>query len=117
MSKDEVFEELIQTIERGAIDNTAYISNVELFVRRWREQYYKNTSLRYNFTRWMFRTFQVISKTKARKYNLYCYRNVHGDEVNYLNCRSIWKDNKGREYRVKELIRQEDYYLQQKIKR
>jgi hypothetical protein len=29
---------------------------------------------------------------------------IDGDEINYLNCRSIWVDNKGREYRVHQLM-------------
>lgn len=29
--------------------------------------------------------------------------NVWGDEINRLNCRSIWRDNKNRWWRVKQL--------------
>ena len=28
---------------------------------------------------------------------------IHGDEINYVNCRSLWKDSKGRIYRVEHL--------------
>lgn len=49
------------------------------------------------------RNFKVISNKKAKEINLKWYRNVFGDEINHLNCRSIWIDRKGRRYRVKYL--------------
>lgn len=47
--------------------------------------------------------FKVITLEQAFEYNLTFVRNVHGDEINHLNCRSIWADKKGRIYRVKSL--------------
>jgi hypothetical protein len=53
--------------------------------------------------KWYARNFQVISLDKAVAWKLTHVRNINGDEVNVLDCRSIWKDNKGRLYRVKVL--------------
>lgn len=54
--------------------------------------------------KWFKRTFSVITQKEAIKLDLgFCY-NVHGENINQLNCRSIWSDKKGREYRVKEYI-------------
>jgi hypothetical protein len=49
---------------------------------------------------WWIRTFCIISNEKAKELGLTHLRNVYGDEINHLNCRSIWIDNKRREYRV-----------------
>ena len=51
---------------------------------------------------WWIRTFKVISKDEAEKRGLSFVGNVYGDEINYLNCRSIWRDSKMRRYRVVE---------------
>lgn len=52
---------------------------------------------------WWIRTFRIISKEQALKRGLNFVGNVHGDEINALNCRSIWRDSKKRMYRVAEL--------------
>ena len=52
---------------------------------------------------WWIRNFQVITLAKAAELELTFYRNVFGDEINALNCRSLWKDYEGRSYRVDEL--------------
>jgi hypothetical protein len=52
---------------------------------------------------WFARMFKVISRTQATKWKLTYYRTVYGDEINKLNCRSLWMDNKNRFYRVKDL--------------
>lgn len=52
------------------------------------------------------RLFKVISLEQAVKYNLNFYRNVYGDEINHINCRSIWIDKNYRPYRVKSLYKQ-----------
>ena len=52
---------------------------------------------------WFIRTFCVISKAQAEERNLSFVGNVYGDEINLLNCRSIWRDSKNRMYRVREL--------------
>ena len=52
---------------------------------------------------WYTRTFKIISQRQAEILGLTHARNIYGDEINYLNCRSIWKDSKGKEWRVKEL--------------
>lgn len=55
------------------------------------------------FSLWWIRTFKVISNQKAKELGLRHWRNVYGDEINYLNCRSIWFDDKSRQYRVSHL--------------
>ena len=52
---------------------------------------------------WYIRTFKVISKIEAEKRGLDFVGNVYGDEINRLNCRSIWRDSRMRRYRVTEL--------------
>ena len=49
---------------------------------------------------WWTRTFKVISNQKAKELGLRHWRNIYGDEIKYIKCRSIWFDNKNRKYRV-----------------
>ena len=44
--------------------------------------------------------FKVVSNTKAKELGLKLFRNVYGDEINHLNCRSIWLDKNGKQYRA-----------------
>lgn len=53
---------------------------------------------------WWLRTFCVITTEKAKSLGLSPKYNIYGDYINKLNCRSIWKDNKDKEYRVHELV-------------
>lgn len=55
------------------------------------------------FSLWYIRTFKVISNQRAKELGLKWYRNVFGDEINHINCRSIWTDKQGRIYRVSHL--------------
>ncbi len=55
---------------------------------------------------WFLSRFKTISNAKAEKLGFTFHRNVYGDEINMLNCRSIWKDNKGRYYRVEQLVKE-----------
>jgi hypothetical protein len=55
------------------------------------------------FSLWWIRTFKVISNQRAKELGLEWYRNVYGDEINNINCRSIWLDKRGRKYRVSHL--------------
>lgn len=41
---------------------------------------------------------------QAQYFKLTHVRNIYGDEINHLNCRSLWKDEKGRLYKVKQLL-------------
>lgn len=50
------------------------------------------------------RIFKILSKEQAEQLGLTFYRNVYGDEINQIDCRSLWTDHKGRMYRVKELL-------------
>ncbi len=53
--------------------------------------------------KWWLRTFKVITTKQAKELGLKFYHNVYGDQINHLNCRSIWVDKKHRDYRVSEL--------------
>lgn len=55
------------------------------------------------FSLWRIRTFKVISSQRANELGLKWYRNVYGDEINHINCRSLWIDKKGRSYRISDL--------------
>lgn len=52
---------------------------------------------------WFKRIFTVISAEEAKKLGLKHITNIYGDMINKINCRSIYKDSKGRQYRVREL--------------
>ena len=52
---------------------------------------------------WYLRVFCILDIRDAEKKGLRFYGNVYGDEINRLNCRSVWLDSKGRRYRVKQL--------------
>jgi hypothetical protein len=52
---------------------------------------------------WWIRTFRVISNQRAKDLGLIHWRNVWGDEIRWINCRSLWIDNKNRQYRVSHL--------------
>ena len=52
---------------------------------------------------WYARWFKVIANEQAKEWGLTHIANIHGDEINHLNCRSIWKDSKGHTYRVEHL--------------
>ena len=53
---------------------------------------------------WYYRNFKVLSNKKALELGLKPKRNVYGDEINHINCRSIWIDHKARAYRVQNLL-------------
>lgn len=46
----------------------------------------------------------VISEKEARELNLKFDCSVYGDQINYWNCRSLWRDTKGNIYRIRELM-------------
>ena len=55
------------------------------------------------FSLWWIRTFKVISNQRAKELGLRHWRNVYGDEINHTDCRSIWVDDKSRQYYVSHL--------------
>lgn len=52
---------------------------------------------------WFDRYFKVINHQQAIDWGLNYQRGVYGDEINHLNCRSIWVDKSGRLYFVESL--------------
>jgi hypothetical protein len=52
---------------------------------------------------WWLRGFCVISNQQAKELGLKHMCNIYGDEINKLECRSLWQDEKERVYRVKNL--------------
>lgn len=67
----------------------------------------KKITLSTAFKMWYARWFKVITNQQAVEWQLTHAGNVYGDWINRLNCRSIWKDSKGRAYRVA-LLKQEE---------
>lgn len=63
----------------------------------------RKTDVISRFSLWWIRTFKVISNQRAKELGLRHWRNVYGDEINHINCRSIWFDDKSRQYRVSHL--------------
>ena len=53
---------------------------------------------------WYLRSFKVITSNEALSLGLKHLCNIHGDLINMINCRSVWTDNKGRYYRIDELV-------------
>ena len=56
-----------------------------------------------NLKMWYARWFKVIEREQAIKWGLTYQRGIYGDEINHINCRSIWTDKLGRLYRVRSL--------------
>jgi len=63
----------------------------------------QNRSLSHKIKMFLNR-FRVLDKQEAEKLNLVFLKNIHGDQINHLNCRSIWLDANMNEYRVKNYI-------------
>jgi hypothetical protein len=52
-----------------------------------------------NIIKWFKRVFRILTIEECKELGLEFSHNVHGDNINNLNCRSIWKDEKGRTYK------------------
>lgn len=51
-----------------------------------------------------FRAWKMVeSAEKAKEMGLHWRRNVHGDEINHINCRSLWNDDYWNVYRCRTL--------------
>lgn len=57
-----------------------------------------------NIKRWYKRNFCILSIEECIEMNLTPSFNVYGDGINMFNCRSFWKDEKGRLYPCEHLI-------------
>ena len=49
------------------------------------------------------RYYHKLSIEDAKSLNLKFKQNIYGDLINLMNCRSIWIDNKNREYFIENL--------------
>lgn len=58
--------------------------------------------------RWYKRNYCILSIEECEKMSLIPSFNLYGDAVNMFNCRSFWKDEKGRLYRCKALIKKDN---------
>ena len=56
---------------------------------------------------WFLRMFCIVTPIQIRKYGLKHHSNIYGDGINHWNCRSIWKDDKGRVYKSDVLLTNE----------
>lgn len=52
---------------------------------------------------WWYRNFMVINISTAKELELTFYRNIYGDEVKHAKCQSLWRDDDGKFYRVRQL--------------
>lgn len=59
------------------------------------------------FIFWISSFFKVKSVRCAFQLGLKWQRNVFGDQINQLDCRSLWIDKYGNEYRCDELYQKE----------
>lgn len=57
-----------------------------------------------NVKTWFKRNFCILSIEECKEMNLIPSFNLYGDAINMFNCRSFWKDEKGKLYRCKDLI-------------
>lgn len=64
--------------------------------------------MKYKIKLWYYRNFGILSEKDAIAIGLTPVRNIYGDEINRLNCRSIWMDSHYRIYRVKSLCKSID---------
>lgn len=56
------------------------------------------------FQLWFIRAFSVITTKEALELDLTHSWNIHGDQINQVNYRSVWEDENGKLYRVNEYI-------------
>ena len=53
---------------------------------------------------WFKKEFSVLTIEECQKLGLEHSHNIYGDEINHLNCRSIWRGKKGKSYRCESLV-------------
>ena len=53
---------------------------------------------------WLRSFLKIKTVGDAKKMELKHFTNIHGDEINRINCRSIWEDEFGYQYRCDELL-------------
>jgi hypothetical protein len=53
---------------------------------------------------WFKKEFGVLTMDECIKLGLEFCHNIYGDEINHINCRSIWRDKKGKSYRCESLV-------------
>ena len=52
---------------------------------------------------WFKKEFGVLTQKECIELNLTFSHNIYGDQINHLNCRSIWIDKTFKSYRCNEL--------------
>ena len=63
-----------------------------------------------NIFLWFKKKFGVLTIDECKNLQLTFCHNIYGDSINHFNCRSIWRNNKGKSYRCQslyELLKQE----------
>jgi hypothetical protein len=63
---------------------------------------------------WFKRHFGILTLEECNSLNLRFSENIYGDEINHLNCRSIWRDEKGKSYRC-ESLEEQMFELEQQL--
>ena len=60
---------------------------------------------------WFKKEFGILTIEECKNLNLSFCHNIYGDEINYINCRSIWRDEKDKSYRCNSLCNNKGDYL------
>lgn len=55
---------------------------------------------------WFKKEFGILTLEECKELNLEFSHNIYGDNINHLNCRSIWRNEKGKSYRCESLEEQ-----------
>lgn len=57
---------------------------------------------------WFKKEFGVLTIDECKKLKLNHCHNLYGDAINHFNCRSIWRNEKGKSFRCESLYNQEN---------
>lgn len=64
-----------------------------------------------NIKLWFKKEFGILTIEECKNLNLSFCHNIYGDEINHINCRSIWRGEKGKSYRCHSLCNDEGNHL------
>lgn len=57
-----------------------------------------------NIRLWFKKEFGILTIEECKKLDLTHCHNIYGDRINHLNCRSIWRNEKGKSFRCHSLM-------------
>ena len=53
---------------------------------------------------WFKKEFGILTIEECKKLNLTHCHNIYGDSINKLDCRSIWRNEKGKSFRCESIF-------------